>query len=715
MSAPAPQPAEPPGLELVAHSASPIDADRGVVRLDPADMARLGVRAGEIVSIAAKKTTYARVLPAHARHRGLGLAMIDGAQRENAGAAIGEPVRVAKAEAKPAAEARFVMEGLRASQQERVAELLRLRLIDQPIAAGDVLRTRLFGGRTITLSVKETSPDGPVMVGQGTRIAFAALAAAAPASGRGLSYEDLGGLSEQIARVREMIELPLRRPELFERLGVDAPKGVLFTGPPGTGKTLLAKAVAHESGAAFFQIAGPEIVSKHYGDSEAALRKLFADAAARAPSVIFIDEIDAIAPKRDAMAGDRQLERRVVAQLLTLLDGLSERGQVVVMAATNLPDSLDPALRRPGRFDREIAFRPPDRPARREIIAIHTRGMPLADDVDLERLAGATHGYVGADLAALAREAAMAALRRAAQGATLDAIDADSLHVTSADFTEAQKTVGPSAIREVFTEIPEVRWSDVGGLESVKDALAEAVIWPLRHGDAFARLGVEPTRGILLAGPPGCGKTHLAKALANESALNFISVRGPQLLSKYVGESERAVRDVFAKARLAAPCIVFFDEIDALAPRREAGGEVSGRVVAQLLTEIDGVEELKGVFLLAATNRVEAVDPALIRPGRFDLVLRLDPPDAAARLEILTIATCPMTLADDVSLPTLAERTQGLVGADLKALAQAAARLALKRGVRGEGEAIVRAADFDEALAIRAASDAERFGKGRGA
>jgi transitional endoplasmic reticulum ATPase len=501
-------------------------------------------------------------------------------------------------------------------------------------------------------------------------------AAAAPAP---LSYEDIGGLKRQLERVREIVELPLRYPELFERLGIDAPKGVLLYGPPGCGKTLLARAVAHETEANFFSVNGPEIIHKFYGESEAHLRKLFEEAARRAPAILFLDEIDAIAPRRERVVGD--VEKRVVAQLLALMDGLSRRQHVVVLAATNLPGALDPALRRPGRFDREISIPIPDQHGRQEILEIHSRGMPLAPDVELVRLAAITHGFVGADLEALCREAGMIALRR-----LLPAIDFSRpyvpdevlarLAVTMNDFREALHEVEPSAVREVFVEVPNVAWGDVGGLEEIKSRLQEAVQWPLAHPELFQSLRLAPPKGALVCGPPGCGKTLLAKALATEAGVNFVSVKGPELLSMYVGESERSLRDVFRKARQAAPCIIFFDEIDALAATRSGGGNdagVAARVLSQLLTELDGIEELKGVFVLAATNRPDLLDPALLRPGRFDLRLDLPLPDRAAREKIFEIHLRGRPVEPASTAASLAEATDGLSGAEIEAVCRRAA------------------------------------------
>jgi transitional endoplasmic reticulum ATPase len=482
-----------------------------------------------------------------------------------------------------------------------------------------------------------------------------------------------------------MIELPLKYPEVFERLGIDAPKGVLLHGPPGCGKTLIARAVANETSAHFIHISGPEVIHKFYGESEAHLRALFEDARTNAPSIVFVDEIDAIASKREEIRGDQQVERRVVAQLLALMDGLKSRGEVVVIGATNIPNVLDPALRRPGRFDREIAISIPDKNARLEILHIHIRGMPLADDVDLERIAGITHGFVGADLEALAREAAMITLRKIMPKIEFEADNIPyelllELEVTMDDFLNALKEVEPSAIREVFIEIPDVRWDDVGGLDEVKRVLKESIEWPLKYPELFDHMRTNPPKGILLYGPPGSGKTFLAKAVASESEINFISVKGPELLSKWVGESERGIREVFRKAKQASPCIVFFDEIDAIAPIRGASSDshVTERVISQFLTELDGMEELKGVIVLAATNRLDMVDPALLRPGRFDLRLELPTPDAKARLEIFNIHTRGKPLAADVDLKALADTTDGLVGADIEAICRRASMLAIR-------------------------------------
>jgi transitional endoplasmic reticulum ATPase len=531
------------------------------------------------------------------------------------------------------------------------------------------------------------------------------------------TYGDIGGLHREVRRIREMVELPLRCPELFARLGIQPPKGVLLHGPPGCGKTLIARAVAHETSARFFHVAGPEIIDQWYGASEAHLRRVFEAAARQAPAIIFLDEVDAIAPKREQLSGERQAERRLVAQLLTLMDGLEARGDVVVIAATNIPDSLDPALRRPGRFDRELAIGVPDRAGRREILSIFTRAMPLGEDVDLDALAAQTHGFVGADLEALCREAGMSALRRAlgepdpTQGQLAPEVLME-LHVGAEDFQTALREVTPSALRALAVEIPEVGWDDVGGLEDVKRLLVETVEWPLRHPQLFARLGVRSARGVLLHGPPGVGKTLLARALAHKSQANFIAVRGPELFSMYLGETEQAVRELFGRARQVAPCVVFFDELDALAPARGvADSQTAERVVAQLLTEIDGIQGLQGVIVVAATNRPELIDPALLRPGRFDMLVALPPPDDQARLAILRVHTRSMPLAADVDLARIAATTEGLAGAELEALCRRAALGAVREqlAVRLGSRAHSAEADLDSLhVAARHFDDAKR-------
>ncbi len=683
-------------LSLRVAEARAKDVGRGLVRLDPQDLEKLGASIGDIVEIEGKRTTVARAMPAYAAQRSQQLIQMDGLLRSNAKAGLGEQVTIRRTEGETARSLLLKrVDGMRSRSSVSQTGYLARLLDGIPVVAGDRVRVNLFGTRTQNFLVAKTTPTGPLLIRKTTSIKLATEEASSTSA---ITYEDIGGLRREIGRVREMIEFPLRYPEVFERLGIDPPKGVLLHGPPGCGKTLIARAVAQETSAHFSHVNGPEVIDKWYGSSEAQLRNIFEDARRRAPAIIFIDEIDAIAPKREEMSGDRQVERRVVAQLLALMDGLEARGDVVVIAATNIPNTLDPALRRPGRFDREIAIGVPDKKGRGEVLAIHTRGMPLADDIDLERIATTTHGFVGADLAALCREAAMSALRRLMP--EIDFANANipydklmALEVTGDDFTAALAEVEPSAIREVFTEIPEVGWSDVGGLEETRRLLLETVQWPLQHSDLFERAAIRPSKGILLSGPPGTGKTLLAKALASESEANFIAVKGPQLMSMWVGESERGVREVFRKARQAAPCIVFFDEIDALAPRRGGGhAETTVRVVSQLLTELDGIEELKGVVVLAATNRQDQIDPALLRAGRFDFLVELPVPDKRARLDILKIHTRDMPLAQGVDLEAIAEETEGAVGADLEDLCHRAALLAM-RDFLGRGQPTPE--DFD--------------------
>jgi transitional endoplasmic reticulum ATPase len=579
-----------------------------------------------------------------------------------------------------------------------------------PVWEGDRIRATLFGSRTADFKVDSLSPKGPVLIVPTTTLVIGK--PGAPEAPRAVSYEDVGGLKPQLQRIREMIELPLRYPELFERLGIEAPKGVLLHGPPGCGKTLIARTIAHETEANFFSVSGPEVVHKFYGESEAHLRKIFEEASRKGPSIIFMDEIDAIAPRREQVVGD--VEKRVVAQLLALMDGLTKRQNVIVIAATNIPNALDPALRRPGRFDREIAIPIPDRHGRLDILEIHSRGMPLAQDVALEHLAEITHGFVGADLEALCREAAMICLRRLMPDidyglAAVPYEQLAQLEVHRDDFLAALREVEPSAIREVFVEVPDVRWQDVGGLAAVKDRLREAVEWPLKYAHIFKRAGIKPPKGILLSGPPGCGKTLLAKAIANESRVNFISVKGPALLSKYVGESERGVREIFRTARQAAPCIIFLDETEALLPARGTGGfdsHVSERVLSQFLAELDGIEELKGVLVLGATNRLDLMDPAVLRPGRFDEIVEMSLPDEQDRREIFAVHLRGKPLAPGISPESLAARTQGLSGAEIAAVCNQAALAAVRRAVQeelaqegsGEAQVLIQPDDLEAAL-----------------
>jgi transitional endoplasmic reticulum ATPase len=671
-------------LSLRVAEALPKDAGRGLARLDPQDLERLGVSIGDVVEVAGKRPTVARSMPAYAAHRGQGLIQMDGILRANAGAGLDERVTVRRAGVQPArAVVLAPVESLRTAPGAAQARYLARLLDGIPVVPGDRVRVDLIGTRAQTFTVAQTTPAAPVLIGPATTIRLAGEGAGRERGA--ITYEDIGGLHRELQRIREMIELPLRYPEVFERLGIDPPKGVLLHGPPGCGKTLIARAVAHETSAHFIHVNGPEIIDKWYGASEAHLRGFFEEARRHVPAIIFIDEVDAIAPKREEMSGDRQVERRVVAQLLALMDGLESRGDVIVIAATNIPNTLDPALRRPGRFDREIAIGVPDRNGRHEILEIHSRGMPLAEDVDVERLAAITHGFVGADLEALCREAAMSALRR-----LMPDIDFGQAHipyeklvaleVTSSDFLAALAEIEPSAIREVFTEVPDVGWDDIGGLEEIRHLLMETVEWPLKYGPLFAHIHTTPPKGILLYGPPGTGKTLLAKVVAKESEANFISVKGPELLCKWIGESEKGVREVFRKARQASPCVVFFDELDALLPTRGAGSDshVTERVVSQFLAEMDGIEELKGVVVLAATNRLDRVDSALLRPGRFEMLVELPMPDQEARLAVFQVHTRGKPLAPDVHLARLAKCTEGWTGADIEGLCRQAGILAIR-------------------------------------
>ncbi|KUJ93063.1 MAG: Cell division cycle protein 48-like protein [Archaeoglobus fulgidus] len=661
------------------------DVGRGVARIDPAVMEKYGLQSGDIIEIIGKSTVPAIVWPSYPEDRGTGIIRIDGSIRSNAGVGIDDKVRIRKVTAKSAEKVTLApTEPVRLMGGE--AYLLRL-LEGRPVIKGQKIRVEVFG-HTLTFVITATRPSGVVVVTRNTAIELKEKPAeevkrAVP----DVTYEDIGGLKRELRLVREMIELPLKHPELFQRLGIEPPKGVLLYGPPGTGKTLIAKAVANEVDAHFIPISGPEIMSKYYGESEQRLREIFEEAKENAPSIIFIDEIDSIAPKREEVTGE--VERRVVAQLLALMDGLEARGDVIVIAATNRPDAIDPALRRPGRFDREIEIGVPDKEGRKEILEIHTRKMPLAEDVDLEELAELTNGFVGADLEALCKEAAMHALRRVLPEIDIEAEEIpaeviENLKVTREDFMEALKNIEPSAMREVLVEVPNVKWEDIGGLEHAKQELMEAVEWPLKYPEVFRAANIKPPRGILLFGPPGTGKTLLAKAVANESNANFISVKGPELLSKWVGESEKHVREMFRKARQVAPCVIFFDEIDSLAPRRGGIGDshVTERVVSQLLTELDGLEELKDVVVIAATNRPDMIDPALLRPGRLERHIYIPPPDKKARVEIFKIHLRGKPLADDVNIEELAEKTEGYSGADIEAVCREAGMLAIRELIK---------------------------------
>ncbi len=671
-------------LKLKVTEALGKDVGRALARIGPEDMEQLGVAIGDTVEILGKRKTVCKVMPAYKDLRGQSRIQLDGLTRENAGAALDEFVHVRRIAIRPAQ--RIALAPLTIIPDARDLRYIGSLVDGLPVQEGDLVRAVLFGSRCADFKVESTAPRGPVLINPATELEIGK-AEVKERARLAVPYEDVGGLKPQLHRIREMIELPLRHPEVFERLGIDAPKGVLLHGPPGCGKTLIARAIAHETEANFFSVSGPEIIHKFYGESEAHLRKIFEEATRQGPSIIFLDEIDAIAPRREQVVGE--VEKRVVAQLLALMDGLTKRQNVIVIGATNIPNALDPALRRPGRFDREISIPIPDRNGRRAILEIHSRGMPLSEDVDMNHLAEITHGFVGADLEALCREAAMLCLRDilAEIDFSLAKIPYErlaKLEVQMDHFLAAMQEVEPSAIREVFVEVPNVGWADVGGLASLKARLTEAVEWPLRYPELFAQAGVQPPKGILLTGPPGCGKTLVAKALANESRVNFISVKGPALLSKYVGESERQVRDVFRKARQAAPCIMFFDEIDALIPVRGSGhsdSPVTDRVLSQFLAELDGIEELKGVLVLAATNRPDRLDPAVLRPGRFDEVVEIPPPDGPGRREILEVHLRGKPLAPKMKLDDLVAGTEGFSGAKIASLCNLSALKAVRKAV----------------------------------
>jgi len=662
------------------------DVGRGIARIDPKSSSEIGFSAGDVVEIHGKKKTVAIYWPGYQEDYGKGIIRIDGYTRNNAGAGIDEKVGIKKVDAKEAKKITIApTEPLRIMGGE---EYLKQILENRVISRGDLIPLGIMGRRINLIVTGFQPPAAAVIVVPSTQVVLSekpakVLATEIPR----ISYEDIGGLNDEIRKVRETIELPLRYPELFERLGVEAPKGVLLHGPPGTGKTLLAKAVASETNANFSSISGPEIMSKFYGESEGRLREIFDNAQENAPSIIFIDELDSIAPKREEVTGE--VEKRVVSQLLALMDGLQSRGKVVVIGATNRPNALDPALRRPGRFDREIEIGVPNKDGRLQVLQIHTRGMPLTDDVDLKRLANVTHGFVGADLEALTKEAALHALRRILPEIDFEAesVPAEILNkiiVDMNDFQESLKEIEPSAMREVLVEVPNVKWTDIGGLAEVKEELQEAIEWPLKYPEIFAYMNTAPPKGVLLYGPPGTGKTMLAKAVANESEANFISIKGPEVLSKWVGESEKAVREVFRKARQSAPTIIFFDELDSITPVRGTGfggSQVTERVISQILTELDGLEELKDVVVIGATNRIDIVDPALLRPGRFDRLLNVPVPDLDARKAILKIHLEKKPLAEDVKIDTLAEKTEGYSGADLAALANTTSMLVIKEHI----------------------------------
>ena len=728
------------GTNLRVAEAEQSDVGRKIARVDPEIARHLELSAGDALEISStdKKTTVLS-WPAREKDRGKGLVRIDGYLRNRLDVGINDSVEIKKVQSKNAQKVTLApTEPLRIVGAEGY---LKEYLLGSLLNTGDIFPLTIMGQR-VDLVVISTKPSGPVLIEDSTEVTVSeesekAVQVAKEGGVPSISYEDIGGIKNEVSRLREMIELPLRHPELFKRLGVEAPKGVLLHGPPGTGKTLLAKAVAHETNANFYTIGGPEIMSKFYGESEERLREIFKKAEENAPAIIFIDEIDSIAPKREEVSGE--VERRVVAQLLSLMDGMSTRGKVVVIGATNRINAIDPALRRPGRFDREIEIGVPDKEGRLEILQIHTRGMPLEKDVDLGIIANMSHGFVGADLQAVAKEAGIRALRRVLPEIDLNAenIPSDILKkivVKMDDFLSVIKEIEPSALREVFVEIPDIKWEDIGGLGDVKQELQEAVEWPLKYHGLFVHSDATPPKGILLYGPPGTGKTLMAKAAAHESEANFISIKGPELLSKWVGESEKGVREIFRKARQASPCIVFFDEIDAIAPTRGALGSdshVTERVISQLLTELDGLEILSDVIIIAATNRPDIIDAALLRPGRFDRLLYVPPPDKEARIQIFKIHTSKKPLASDVSIDTLASQTEGYTGADIAGLASAAVMLALrqhiekykdpKKAEEAKGELNINMKNFEDAMKkIRPLSKheiesykniAEQFGK----
>ncbi len=671
-------------LSLKVLEAYTRDVGRGVARIDYDSMDTLNASTGDVIEIKGKRRTVAKCLPLYPSDEGKGIIRIDGLGRNNSGIAIGDTIAVRKIKA-VAAEKVVVapLEAIPPIDERYLADALE----SVPLIKGDNVMVPYFGGRLTFQVIGVTPAVDAVLVTQKTLFHIAEKGETL----RGVpqvTYEDIGGLTDEIKKVREMIELPLRHPEIFEKLGIEAPKGVMLYGPPGTGKTLLAKAVANESNAHFISISGPEIMSKFYGESEARLREIFKEAREKVPSIIFVDEIDSIAPKREEVTGE--VERRVVSQMLSLMDGLEARGKVIVISATNRPNAIDPALRRPGRFDREIEIKVPDKKGRKDILAIHSRNMPLSDDVNIDKISSVSHGYVGADLEYLCKEAAMKCLRRLLPLLNLEeekipTETLDKLIVNHEDFTKALIEITPSGMREVFIENPDVMWDDVGGLEVVKRELQEAVEWPMKYPGLYDKLGHSMPRGILLHGPSGTGKTLLAKAVATQSEANFVSVRGPELLSKWVGESERGIREIFKRARQSAPCVIFFDEIDSIAPVRGAGGEtaVTERVVSQLLTELDGMENMHGVVVLAATNRADMIDPALLRPGRFDKIIQIPLPDKESRMSILKINAAQIPIIDDVTDPQhvdlnrIADQTDGLSGADTASIANTAVSLVI--------------------------------------
>ena len=663
---------------------------KGRAIIDPKIIEDQNWNIGQILELTHNKKTYVKLWPATPQEYGAGIIKIDGITRQNIGAGIDDKISIKSVEAVKAEQ--IILSPTEKITTDGLQEYMIYNYLNHVFSNGDTISLNTQMGSRVQFVVTNTKPSKPVIVTEKTIFKLGSLTKAVDASVPRITYDELGGLKSEVQKIREIIELPMRHPELFEKIGVEAPKGVLLYGPPGTGKTLLAKAVAGETNAHFISISGPEIMGKHYGESEERIREIFTQAEENSPSIVFIDEIDSIAPKRDEVSGE--LEKRIVSQLLTLMDGMKSRGNVVVIAATNRPDSIDPALRRPGRFDREIEIGIPDDEGRFDILSIHTRGMPIDEKVDLKQISKTTHGFVGADLEILSKEAAMKSLRR-----ILPEIDYDEekisseilekIQITSDDFRDALKEVSPSALREVQVQVPNVSWDDVGGLENLKEELKEAVEWPIKYKDAYDYVNVESPKGILLDGPPGTGKTLIAKALAKMTDSNFISIKGPELLSKWVGESERGIREIFRKARQAAPCIIFLDEVDALVPRRGSGGSnshVTENVVSQILTEIDGLEELNNVLIIAATNRLDIVDEAFLRPGRFDRIIKVPNPDEKGRQHIFEIHTKSKPLASDAKISEIVKLTDNFSGAEIAAVANRAAIAALRRYVSGKSK-----------------------------
>jgi len=681
---------EEDSVTLRVQKAKKRDIGKNIIRIDTQTMEKLNIQTGDVISVTGKTESAGIAWPSYPQDNGLGIVRFDSRLRRNTGTSIDDNIEIKKINAKTAQSIVLAPSNVNIkTKNPRFESFVKRKLSNYPVTMDDIIYISIGISREITFKVINLRPKGVCIIKQDSQLHISEqVTDADELVATAVTYEDVGGLDDEIQKVREMVELPLRHPSLFKRLGIDPPKGILLRGPPGCGKTLLAKAVANESEAHFISINGPEIMSKFYGESEKKLRKLFIEAEDKAPSIIFIDEIDAIAPKRETVTGE--VERRVVAQLLALLDGLQGRGKVIIIGATNRPNSLDPALRRPGRFDREIEIKVPNEKGRREVFQIHTRNMPLNKKVSIKDYSQITHGFVGADIMAVCREAAMSALRRYLPKIDLESeiIDPELLEqieVIRDDFDNALKEVVPSGIREVFVEVPNVPWDQVGGLDLLKQKLVEAVEWPLSNPKIFKRMGISPPKGILLYGPPGCGKTLLARAVATESKANFISIKGPELLSKWVGESEKAIREVFRKAKMASPCIVFFDEFDSIAPsrgRHTSDSGVTEKVLSQLLTELDGLETMKDIVVIAATNRPDIIDPALIRPGRIDRILLVPAPDEAGRLEILKIFTGKMPLAKDIKINDLLPMTDGFSGADIETLCREAAMIALRENIR---------------------------------